>query len=464
MTVEVFYAPTRLNADGIVADFAFTFIAPTIGDVKVTQVDANNVGTLQVLGVDYTVVLDSSGIGGVVTRLTIPPATDDILMELDLANTQITDIPNVGGIQEEKIEVPLDRRTLVSQLQQYFGDLSIKLSTLDDTNIAGFNKELTNIVANAVLSYAADGKSITSTTLAALGAIGYPVSNGIAIATGAETFIARQLAALGSATIDNADGVSGNPTVNLTATDAAIAALEVLACSEQDTPDDTVKVTAGYVLPINNMGSRTDIAAGAADALTFPVIVTDPRIDLFCVDDAGVFTRIAGAEAVSPVAPQYPDDRYVLREILIDEDTTVVINDTDITRVDQHLKEPAVIPKEHYFTRDTGAPSGTQVVAHGLKGVPKSLSLHFYNGGSARGSGEAKFSEGGVAVAQSYLSHDINNNVRRTEIGFIMVVGSSSYANRQEITVAVDDVNVTFTFTEIGTVQSTTGEYSFTVQ
>lgn len=167
MTVEVFYDPTRLLGDGAVKTFAYTFITPTTGDLKATLLlDADSTTVANwVEGVDYTVAIDSSGIGGILTvdsGTAAPLATEAVFMELDLADTQVTDIPNVGGIQEEKIEVPLDRRTLVSQLKSFEGGTRIGLSTAVSSGVPTFNFDLDTIIPGRALIWAADGLSITN--------------------------------------------------------------------------------------------------------------------------------------------------------------------------------------------------------------------------------------------------------------------------------------------------------------
>jgi hypothetical protein len=186
-----------------------------------------------------------------------------------------------------------------------------------------------------------------------------PVGNGLSVYTGSSTFIARSLAKVGNIAITNADGVSGNPTIdsstidtNITTNATAITTLQTdlanlgfpFFCKEQGTPDNTVLVSAGQVRSnVNPESAAVDIAANGASAVTFPVVTADSRIDLLVLNtNTQAFSRIAGSQAASPVPPVYPTDTntIVLCEVTVNDTVTVVINDADIRNVIAKIPQP----------------------------------------------------------------------------------------------------------------------------
>jgi len=108
--------------------------------------------------------------------------------------------------------------------------------------------------------------------------------------------------------------------------------IEELRPSEQGTPDNTVLIRGGNYIKSTGEANVT-VADGVADAVTFPVVTANSRIDLLYLNDAGNAGRVAGVQAASPVPPDYPLDVQPVAEVTIDETGTVVINDADVKDV-----------------------------------------------------------------------------------------------------------------------------------
>jgi len=100
------------------------------------------------------------------------------------------------------------------------------------------------------------------------------------------------------------------------------------------TPDNKVTVRPGTFVKSDGTGSVTFTGG---DSPIFPPVTTNPRIDLLCIDDAGVLSRIAGTENSSPLPENYPTNKQVLAEITITETGTVVIDENDIKDVRMFL-------------------------------------------------------------------------------------------------------------------------------
>lgn len=120
MSVTDTYDPVLLETDGIETDFDFDFPVFNETDIVVTIVDLT---TLEVVdepeyGVDYTVTLNTSTIGGTVVFGTAPSDEQYVSIRLALSATQETDIPSGGLFRESQIENALDKLTLLIQQQQ----------------------------------------------------------------------------------------------------------------------------------------------------------------------------------------------------------------------------------------------------------------------------------------------------------------------------------------------------------
>lgn len=106
----------------------------------------------------------------------------------------------------------------------------------------------------------------------------------------------------------------------------------------QTSPNTTVRVEAGQ--HIKSDGSGAIIVGSAANSGSFAVVTVagKARYDLLNIDDSGVLQILQGSEVTAPGtpltdAPTFPTDALPIAIVKVDEDATVVVNDTDITDV-----------------------------------------------------------------------------------------------------------------------------------
>jgi hypothetical protein len=120
MSVTETYEPVLLETDGEETDFDFDFSVFNDSDLVVALVDPDTlVATEQELGVDYTVTLNTSTVGGTVVFGEAPADEQLVSIQRDIPATQTTDIPSGGLFRESQIENALDKAVLlIQQLQE----------------------------------------------------------------------------------------------------------------------------------------------------------------------------------------------------------------------------------------------------------------------------------------------------------------------------------------------------------
>jgi len=123
MSVTETYEPVLLETDWSETDFDFDFSVFDDTDVVVALVDPDTlVATAQTLGVDYTVTLNTSTVGGTVVFGTAPADGQLVSIRRDIPTTQGTDIPSGGLFRESQIENALDKAILlIQQLEEQIG-------------------------------------------------------------------------------------------------------------------------------------------------------------------------------------------------------------------------------------------------------------------------------------------------------------------------------------------------------
>ena len=110
-----------------------------------------------------------------------------------------------------------------------------------------------------------------------------------------------------------------------------------LKATQQVSPNNTVLVAAGNYSSVDALSTKV-FAGGSSPAFGAVVGVGNARIDVLMINDAGTLSIVAGSEAVSPVAPNYPIDRIPICEVYIRYNVSgVVIKDTDDT-VNAYIK------------------------------------------------------------------------------------------------------------------------------
>lgn len=111
----------RENGNGVKVDFDFPFKIFNTSDLEVYKIDTSvspEVPTLQVEGVDYTAVKNTSIEGGTVTYTVAPTADEDSFIGRNLPLTQLTDIPREANFPEESIENEFDKSRMIDIQQQ----------------------------------------------------------------------------------------------------------------------------------------------------------------------------------------------------------------------------------------------------------------------------------------------------------------------------------------------------------
>lgn len=214
MTVSDNYEPIRTVGNGSTTIVSFPWKIFDESEIIVSLIDtgATTNKALQTITTNYTVIINTTTDGGSITFLTAPPSTKDSILERAVANDQNTNIPDVGTITESQLEDAYDKGVIQVQQVSEILDRTLSISVDDNTLITGFSGEITGVTSNALLQFNADASGIQAATLASLSGIALPVTSGIGVFTGSNTFIAREIETTSSGilAITNPDGVAGN--------------------------------------------------------------------------------------------------------------------------------------------------------------------------------------------------------------------------------------------------------------
>lgn len=103
-----------------------------------------------------------------------------------------------------------------------------------------------------------------------------------------------------------------------------VTGLSGFATHQQASPDLTLEVEPGVA---DIQGTIVKFDGGTSPSFTAPA--SDPRIDLLVIDNTGTLSRVVGAEAASPVAPDFPADKFVIVEVTNAVGQTTVLNADD---------------------------------------------------------------------------------------------------------------------------------------
>lgn len=481
--------------------YSYSFPINLSSHLLVTEeVIATGVTTTYVETTDYTVSgAGDSGGGSITLTAGNLASTKKITIRRKVPITQGTDVRNQGQFYRAALEDEYDYRNDVDQQQQDEIDRSLKFDeTVDptavDTKIAGPLTASYMVRVNAT----ADGLELAN--LVSGSNITLPAGLAFMAQTAAGTFTARTFTVGAGLTMTNGDGQSGNPLIELP-----------LTPREQDTPDDTVYVTAGTIThQTDETAAAVATAADAASGVTFPVVTANSRIDLLVVNNAGTFSRVAGSQAASPTPPAYPTDKTVICEVTVDETGTVVVNDADIkdvrpflvggnirattlastsngdgafligvedsagnftgTDVEAVLAElvdtsNTINVQQISVTRAAATASGTQAVSHSLGVKPTRFQCTANNPTGLQTSSVGFCDTDGTTFAQTCQSDDDSGvggqHIEKDFIGQLMT-GSEANGQRAAIS-AVTTTDFTITWTKVGTPAAGTYEFEFVV-
>ncbi len=151
MTVSTATRKQQFTLDGIEDEFTFTFRALTTApsDIKCKKT-ASGVETALTYTTQYTVAINSDGIGGTVT-LVNPAAigSGTLTVYRETTNQQNSDYDDYNQFPADTLETDLDIRTLISQEQGEDKDRSLRLPI----SVTGVDAELPVPAANKVLGW-----------------------------------------------------------------------------------------------------------------------------------------------------------------------------------------------------------------------------------------------------------------------------------------------------------------------
>lgn len=130
------------------------------------------------------------------------------------------------------------------------------------------------------------------------------------------------------ATFTQPDFSSQNISVVKANIEACIMALGRIAGAfaphEQDTPDMTVRLDAGFIPKVREI--PTEVAAQSTGTITAPS--GNPRLDIVYIDrDTGVVGVATGTEAGSPSDPELSDNQIAIARVTLATDTAEITND-----------------------------------------------------------------------------------------------------------------------------------------
>lgn len=159
MTVLGTYTPVRETGNGSKVDFDFSFKVLQASDLDVGKVlNSTEVKTDMVLGVDYTVALNTVTDGGTVTYTVAPTALQDSWIGRAVPATQAQDIPTNGVFREVQVENALDKATMVLQQHEEILSRCVKTDEVSSTT----PDQLVAAIAAAAVSTAADASTCTT--------------------------------------------------------------------------------------------------------------------------------------------------------------------------------------------------------------------------------------------------------------------------------------------------------------
>ena len=218
MAVTETYEPVLLETDGDETDFDFDFSVFADTDLVVALIDPDTLEVLDEpeLGVDYTVTLNTSTVGGTVVFGTAPEDDQLVSIRRNIPTTQGTDIPSGGLFRESQIENALDKAILlIQQLEE-----QISRALLQNPYTEALDLQLPAPEASKGLSWNAAGDALENVEVPAAALAG-------ALAAQAAAEAAQAAAEAAQAAAESAAGAIGLLTAALTsgttvATDASL--------------------------------------------------------------------------------------------------------------------------------------------------------------------------------------------------------------------------------------------------
>lgn len=163
MTVATSTRKQQFTLDGVTAAFTFTFRAlpgsPT--DIKAIKT-SGGVDTNLTYTTDFTVSVNSSGVGGTLTLVSASATgTGTLTVYRDTTNTQASDYDNYNQFPANTLETDLDIRTLISQEQKETLDRALTLPISSDGTVS---TNLPSPSANQILGWNSGATALENKT------------------------------------------------------------------------------------------------------------------------------------------------------------------------------------------------------------------------------------------------------------------------------------------------------------
>ena len=163
MTITNTTSKIRYTGNAVTVNFSFPFRIFNASDLEVYLVlNSTDVATLKTLTTDYSVAITSGSDGGIVTFVSAPSGSYDILIRRVLDRTQGVDIPPVSAFPEQAVENALDRVTMIVIEQDEILDRCIKLS--DTANDSGIDTTLPAADPGKVIGWNDAGTALENTS------------------------------------------------------------------------------------------------------------------------------------------------------------------------------------------------------------------------------------------------------------------------------------------------------------
>ena len=230
----------------------------------------------------------------------------------------------------------------------------------------------------------------------------------------------------------------------------------------QDSPNNTIKLARGVTRdPDDPTSEPVVIAAGAADAITFPGVTADSRIDRLVFNKTGAIIQKLGVQAAFPTPPalvegEGPICRTLVTTIgapIFDNIQDLIIPERIINRLQKSVTAGLTSAKATSHTRSIAAGSGVQLVPHGMTQIPNKLRFNAgydqLNGASF--SGDCIFNGSTYEQMCNMFSSSVSLAKPAVKLGSVLHVqqnaGVDTYTG---IVTDIDITNVHITWTAVG--------------
>lgn len=292
------------TGDGIVKAHNFPYLFYADGDLNVYLNDTTSTDApvLQTISTQYTVSGAGESSGGVVTMVTAATATEEVIVERVVGNTQDSEYKNYNRFPAPTVEKNLNRLTMM--VQQLTEKVGRKLGFNIGSSGVG---DIPDPIADTLIGFDSAGTAIELKTITSAGDLVFPAT-GLIAADGTTTPLGRTLTAIGTAVITNGNGLSGNPTIDVSPLDTLIALANINDVTWSCTSATQVVIDSGSVFKGVDSGesftftsNRTfDVTATAGDlgALNTGVEASDKWYYLIALGDTTGVTapHIIGVE------------------------------------------------------------------------------------------------------------------------------------------------------------------------